>query len=110
MELWKKKIDALGLCFSENTSLEYDVSHQGLYEHVCGVKPLWNSYLDEQGVERNSILAGYTVYQYYLDKTNSETKALKKFKGIQSSEKNWIVKKVQRVISEVKEIYIKEKE
>ena len=50
-----------------------------MYDHVCGVKPLWNNYLVEQGIEPNSILAGYTVYQYYLDKTNSKTKALKEF-------------------------------
>ena len=97
------------LCFSENTSLEYDVSHQGLYEHVCGVKPLWNKYLAEQEVPLNSILAGYTVYLYYLDKTNSDTKALKRFKKIKSNNTIWIVHKVQRVISEVKEIYLKDK-
>lgn len=79
-----------------------------MYDHVCGVKPLWNDYLVEQGVEPNSILAGYTVYQYYLDKTNSETKALKEFKGIESKKKLWIVRKVQRVTNEVKDKYLKD--
>ena len=79
-----------------------------MYDHVCGVKPLWNDYLVEQGVEPNSILAGYTVYQYYLDKTNSETKALKEFKGIESKKKLWIIRKVQRVTNEVKDKYLKD--
>ena len=102
-----EKIEALVLCFSES-SLDYDATHQGLYDHVCGVKPLWNDYLVEQGVEPNSILAGYTVYQYYLDKTNSETKALKEFKGIESKKKLWIVRKVQRVTNEVKDKHLKD--
>lgn len=79
-----------------------------MYDHVCGVKPLWNDYLVEQGIEPNSILAGYTVYQYYLDKTNSETKALKEFKGIESKKKLWIIRKVQRVTNEVKDKYLKD--
>lgn len=104
----EERIEALSLCYSENTSLEYNTSHQNLYEHVCGVKPLWNEYLAEQEVPPNSILAGYTVYLYYLDKTNSKTKALKEFKGIESAKTMWIVKKVQRVISEVKEKHLKD--
>lgn len=79
-----------------------------MYDHICGVKPLWNDYLVEQGIEPNSILAGYTVYQYYLDKTNSETKALKEFKGIESKKKLWIVRKVQRVTNEVKDKHLKD--
>ena len=79
-----------------------------MYDHVCGVKPLWNNYLVEQGIEPNSILAGYTVYQYYLDKTNSKTKALKEFKGIESKKKLWIIRKVQRVTNEVKDKYLKD--
>ena len=79
-----------------------------MYDHVCGVKPLWNDYLVEQGIEPNSILAGYIVYQYYLDKTNSETKALKEFKGIESKKKLWIIRKVQRVTNEVKDKHLKD--
>ena len=79
-----------------------------MYEHVCGVKPLWNDFLIEQGIEPNSILAGYAVYQYYLEKVSSETLALKRFKGIESSKKVWIVHKVQRVLIEVKQIHLKD--
>lgn len=79
-----------------------------MYDHVCGVKPLWNNYLVEQGIEPNSILAGYTVYQYYLDKTNSKTKALKEFKGIESKKKLWVIRKIQRVTNEVKDKYLKD--
>ena len=74
---------------------------------MCGVNPIWYDFLDEQGIERNSILAGYTVYQYYLNKTGSETEALKGFKDIETKKKVWIVRKVRRVISEVKQVYIK---
>ena len=104
----KEKIEALALCFSENSSLNYNTSHQGLYEHVCGVKPLWNPFLEEQGIPLNSIRAGYSVYQYYLDQTNSNTKALKNFKGIASQENMWIINKVQRVMYEVKQKHLKD--
>lgn len=103
-----EKIEALVLCSSENFSLSKSTSHQGQYEHQCGVKPLWNSYLDEQGVERNSILAGYKVYEFYLEQTGSSTEALKDFKGIESKKKMWIVRKVQRVMKEVKELHLKD--
>ena len=79
-----------------------------MYEHVCGVKPLWNDFLIEQGVEPNSILAGYTIYQHYLTKTSSQYKALKGFKGIISHKNFWIVNKVQRVLIEVKQIHLKD--
>ena len=48
------------------------------------------------------------MYQYYLDKTNSETKALKEFKGIESKKKLWVVRKIQRVTNEVKDKYLKD--
>lgn len=104
----KEKIEALVLCFSENTSLNYNTSHQGLYKHVCGVKPLWNTFLKEQGVTSNSIRAGYTVYQYYLSQTNFQTSALKNFKGIESEKNMWIINKVQRVMYEVKQKHLKD--
>lgn len=104
----KERIEALVLCFSENTSLNYNTSHQGLYEHVCGVKPLWNPFLEEQGIPLNSIRAGYAVYQYYLSQTNFQTNALKNFKGIKSEKNMRIIHKVQRVMHEVKQKHLKD--
>ena len=106
----KEKIEALALCYSENTSLDYNTSHQGLYSHVCGVKPLWSPFLKEQGIPHNSIRAGYSIYLYYLDQTNSPVKALKNFKGIESTKNMWIINKVQRVIYEVKQKHLKDTE
>lgn len=75
---------------------------------MCGVKPLWHPYLNEVGVPTNSILGGYTVYQFYLDKTGSTAKALKEFKGIESKKKLWVVRKIQRVTNEVKDKHLKD--
>lgn len=87
----------------------FDANHQGLYENICGNNPVfWSSFLKELGIKENSILAGYTIYKFYLSKTNDQSKAFKDYKGIKSKKNYWIVKKLNRVIKEVKEKHIKE--
>ena len=79
-----------------------------MYSNICGNNPrYWDDFLSERDIEPNSILAGYTIYQHFLDKTNDETKALKKYKGIQKN--YWIIDKYNRVLNEVKQKHIKEK-
>lgn len=103
----EEKIEALVLCYSESP-FDYKAKHYGGFIHVCGVDPLWNEFLRERNIKINSVKAGYEIYKYYLDKTNSSTKALKEFKGIESKSKMWIVHKVKRVTKEVKQEYKEE--
>jgi hypothetical protein len=102
----EKKIDALLLCFSES-ELNYNANHQGLYINICGVNPkYWDSFLSERGINTNSILAGYTIYQHFIDKTGSKTKALKEYKGIEKNK--WIIKKYKKVEKQIKSKHLKE--
>lgn len=97
------------LCFSES-ELNPNADHQGLYQNICGNKPLWNEFLLDEGIEPNSILAGYTIYLHYLEKNNNNKNlALKDYKGIKSKKTMWIIHKYNRVLKQVKSKYIKEK-
>jgi len=94
------------LCFSES-ELNYEANHQGLYTNVCGNNPrYWDKFLSERGIESNSILAGYTIYLHFLDKTGSREKALKKYKGIKDNV--WIIHKYQRVYKEIEKKHLKD--
>lgn len=100
----KPLIESLVICYSES-GLNYDAIHQGKYKGICGVVPeYWEDYLNELGLDYNSVAGGYAVYQYYLDKTGKNSSALKEFKGIDSKKKTWIINKVKKVIEEVKKI------
>ena len=95
-------------CYSES-ALNYNANHQGLYINICGNNPkYWDKYLKNLGIKSNSILAGYTIYQYYLDKNGNPTEALKEYKGIKSPKKFWIIKKVKRVEREIKKKHLEE--
>ena len=101
------KIEALSLCYSESP-FDYMAKHSGNYIDVCGVKPHWRDYIKEQGLKPNTIRAGYEVYRFYLEKNNGDkVKALKEFKGIESKDKMWIVKKVLDTTKEVKKYNLK---
>ena len=98
----EEKIEALSLCYSESP-WNYDAKHYGGYTDVCGVDPrYWKEHLKGLGIKPNSILGGYYVYKYYLNKTKSPVLALKEFKGINISNKMWVVYKIRRVTEEVK--------
>ena len=94
------------LCHSESGNM-YNANHQGLYENICGNNPeYWSKFLSDLGIEENSILAGYTIYQHYLDKSGNPIQALKDYKGIKNPKNFWIIKKYKRVLKEVKEKHL----
>jgi hypothetical protein len=86
------------LCSTEVSTLDYSVSHQGKYTHVCGVDPLWKPYLKERGIKYNSLQAAWAVFNYYYEESNYDTyKAILRFKGVVKNEK---VKQIsKRIIS-----------
>jgi hypothetical protein len=95
----KDKVFAIVLCFSES-SLDWKAKHQGKYIGVCGVDPhIWKPYLKDLGIHYNSLQGGMEVYKFYLEKNNSEYKALLDYKGVKS---NTEVKEIAKKI-----IYIK---
>ena len=75
------------LCYSES-SLDYGAIHQGRYTNVCGVDPLWKSYLRERNVPYNSLQAGWEIFLYYYEKNNHDKlKAILEFKGVSKNKK-----------------------
>lgn len=103
------KILAVLLCYSES-SLDKNAVHQGKYKGICGVNPyIWNDYLKEQHIQYNSIRGGFEVYKFYLDKTNSEYKALLEYKGVKSNKDvKHVVKKILQIKREIKTKQIKD--
>ena len=87
------------------STLDYEVSHQGKYTHICGVDPLWKPYLKDQNIKYNSLEAAWTVYNYYLDKNNGDAyKALLNYKGVQKSLKvKRIAKKIIKTVNKLKD-------
>jgi hypothetical protein len=84
------------LCSTEVSTLDYSVSHQGKYTHVCGVDPLWKPYLKERGIKYNSLQAAWVVFNYYYEESNYDVyKALLGFKG---AVKNKKVKQISKKI------------
>lgn len=83
------------LCYSES-SLNYGAIHQGRYTNVCGVDPLWKSYLLERNIPYNSLQAGWQIFLYYYEKNNHDKfKAILEFKGVSKNKK---VKAISRKI------------
>lgn len=81
----------LALCFTES-SWNYNANHQGLYSNICGNKPHWTPYLNELGIEANSIEAGIAIYKHYKEKNNgSRFLALKDYKGIKNPKNYYII-------------------
>ena len=95
----------LTLCSTEVATLEYSVSHQGKYEHVCGVKPLWKPYLKERGIKYNSLQAAWVVFNYYYEESNYNVyKAILDFKGAQTNkEVKQIAKKIISTTNKLKD-------
>ena len=91
------------LCFSES-SLNFEANHQGKYDGICGVNPIyWNEYLADQGFEYNSLKGGVEVYKFYLDKYDNKKTALLKYKGANTNVKvKKIVDKIIRLEKEFK--------
>ena len=55
-------------------------------------------------VHYNSVQAGFEVYKFYLDKTNSEYKALLEFKGVKSNKQvRNVVTKILKLKKEIKQ-------
>jgi hypothetical protein len=83
------------LCFSES-SLNYEANHQDNYIGICGVNPtIWSDYLNNKGIDYNSLQGGLTVYNYYLEKTNDKKKAILKYKKVVKS------KKVKKIVDKI---------
>ena len=94
----------LALCFTES-SWNYNANHQGLYSNICGNKPHWTPYLNELGIEANSIEAGIAIYKFYKNKNNgSRFLAIKEYKGIKSQKNHYLVHSTL----ELREIILKE--
>ena len=70
---------------------DYYAKHNSDARGICGIMPLWDPYLAELNINPNSIEACIAVYNFYLDQTDSKTKALKKYKGIESKHNLWII-------------------
>ena len=92
------------LAFSES-SLDYNAYHNdnGFTVGICGVIPYyWKDYLDSVNVKVNSLKACHAIYQKLLEEHKTKEKALKKYKGIESKKKEWIVKKILKVTKQIK--------
>lgn len=98
------KILAVLLCYSES-ELDKNANHQGKYIGICGVNPyIWKPYLKDMDIHYNSIQGGFEVYKFYLEKTNSEYKALLEYKGAKNNKKvKNIVKKILKLKKEIKQ-------
>lgn len=94
----------LALCFTES-SWNHNANHQGLYSNICGNKLHWTPYLNELGIEANSIEAGIAIYKFYKNKNNgSRFLAIKEYKGIKSQKNHYLVHSTL----ELREIILKE--
>ena len=96
---------ALGLALSyTESSWDYNVKHNSLARGICGVMPLWDPYLKERGINPNSIDACIAIYKFYLEQTDSNSKAIKEYKGIKSKRHLYLVKRTL----EIKKVILKE--
>jgi hypothetical protein len=93
------------LCSTEVSTLDYSVSHQGRYTHVCGVDPLWKPYLKERGIKYNSLQAAWAVFNYYYEQSDyDQYKALLGFKGaIKNKKVKQISKKIISTTNKLKD-------
>lgn len=84
--------------------------HQGRYQSLCGVnhRDIWGEYIEENGIEINTLQSGLLIYEFYLEKNNHNLeKALLEYKGVRQNKKvKRIVKKIIRMQEEVKDKYV----
>ena len=68
-----------------------------MYIGVCGVNEyLWKDYLEQKGIDFNSLKGGLEVYKFYLDANNGDKKAaILDFKGAVKS------KKVKKIVEKI---------
>ena len=84
---------ALGLALGWTESeWNYYAKHNSDAQGICGVMPLWHPYLHDLGIKPNSIEACIAIYNFYLDQTGSNVKAVKEYKGIESKKYEWLIK------------------
>ena len=96
---------ALGLALSyTESSWNYNAKHNSSARGICGVMPLWDPYLKERGINPNSIDACIAIYNFYLEQTDSNSKAIKEYKGIKSKRHLYLVKRTL----EIKKVILKE--
>ena len=84
--------------------MNYNADHRdgGRTQGICGVIPYyWNDYLYSQGIKVNSLKACYAIFNKLKEEHKSTTSTLKAYKGIESKNKEWIVRKVLTVTQEV---------
>lgn len=90
--------------YSEGGPLFYNTDHKdgGKTIGTCGViVKYWGEHLKERGIPINSLQACAEIYKFYLEQTNNPVQAMKEYKGIESKDKMWIVRKVFRVKNEL---------
>ena len=93
----------LALAFTES-SLNYYIDHGDKGETVgpCGIKlEYWEDLLVEQNISPYSIRSCEAVFNELLKQYKTPYLALKKYKGIESQKKAWIVKKVFKIQKEL---------
>ena len=93
----------LALAFTES-SLDYYVNHRdgGKTVGPCGiVLRNWKDFLKEKNISPYSIRSCEAVYNELLIEHKTPYKTLKKYKGIESKDKEWILKKVFYIRSEL---------
>ena len=86
----------LALGWTEST-WNYYATHNSDARGICGIMPEWNPYLAELNIDPNSIEACIAIYNYYLDRTDSKSKAIKHYKGIKSKRHMWQVQRTLEV-------------
>ncbi len=93
----------LALAFTES-SFDYYVDHRdnGATVGPCGtVLYYWEDFLKEQDISPYSIRSCEAIYNNLLDRYKTPYLALKKYKGIESKEKEWIIRKVFKIQKEL---------
>ena len=93
----------LALAFTEST-LDHYVNHGdgGKTVGPCGIKlEYWGTFLKDRNISPYSIQSCEAVYNELLVKYKTPYLALKKYKGIESQKKAWIVKKVFKIQKEL---------
>lgn len=93
----------LALAFTEST-LNYYVNHRDRGKTVgpCGiVLRNWETFLKDRNISPYSIQSCEAVYNELLIEYKTPYKTLKKYKGIESKNKEWILKKVFYIRNEL---------
>ena len=93
----------LALAFTES-SLDYYVNHRdgGKTIGPCGIVIRnWGKFLKDRNISPYSIQSCEAVYNELLVEYKTPYKTLKKYKGIESKNKEWILKKVFYIRNEL---------